>query len=59
MTRLQDLICGALQELDLHIFNETSLKCDESGGRRYRILTTPFLKLSCLWPKENEGRLEL
>ena len=50
MTRLQDLICGALEELDLDIFNETSWKCDDGGGRRSRILTTPFLKLSRLWP---------
>ena len=50
MKQLQDLFRGALEELDLHIFNETSWKCDEGGGRRSRILTTPFLKLSCLWP---------
>ena len=50
MTLLQDLICGALEELDLHIFNEACWKCDEDGGRRSRILTTPFLKVSYLWP---------
>ena len=49
MTRLQDLICGALEELDLHIFNETSWKCDEGGGTLTNLIT-PFLKLSCLWP---------
>ena len=50
MTRLQDLICVALEELDLHIFNEACWKCDEGRGRRSRILTTPFLKLRWLWP---------